>query len=77
MSNPLHTYIYIYITYIRFGLVGFYGISTFVGYLIPNPLNIYIKYMRFGLVEFYGRSTFVDYLMPNLLYTNILNIYDL
>ena len=25
-----------------FGLVWFYGISTIVGYLIPNPFNIYI-----------------------------------
>ena len=24
--------------YIGFGLVGFYGISTIVGYLMPNPL---------------------------------------
>ena len=38
--------LYIYIKYIGFGLVGFYGISTIVGYLMPNPLytdtsNIY------------------------------------
>ena len=38
--------LYIYIKYIWFGLVGFYGISTIVGYLMPNPLytcilNIY------------------------------------
>ena len=25
-----------------FGLVGFYGISTIVGYLMPNPLYTYI-----------------------------------
>ena len=25
-----------------FDLVGFYGISTIVGYLMPNPLYIYI-----------------------------------
>ena len=25
-----------------FGLVWFYGISTFVGYLMPNPLYTYI-----------------------------------
>ena len=34
--------LYIYIKYIWFGLVGFYGISTIVGYLMPNPLYIYI-----------------------------------
>ena len=32
---------YIYI-YIWFGLIGFYGTSTIVGYLIPNPLHTYI-----------------------------------
>ena len=34
--------LYIYIKYIGFGLVGFYGISTILGYLMPNPLYIYI-----------------------------------
>ena len=38
MPNPLYTYI----KYIAFGLVGFYGISTIVGYLMPNPLYTYI-----------------------------------
>ena len=28
--------------YIWFGLVGFYGISTIVGYLMPHPLYTYI-----------------------------------
>ena len=32
------SYLYIYIKYRVFGLVEFYGISTIVGYLIPNPL---------------------------------------
>ena len=27
------------------GLVWFYGISTIVGYLMPNPFYTYIKYM--------------------------------
>ena len=26
-------------------LVGFYGVSTIVGYLIPNPLYTYILYI--------------------------------
>ena len=34
--------LYIYIKYIGFGLVRFYGISTILGYLMPNPLFIYI-----------------------------------
>ena len=72
------SFLYIYIKYIWFGLVGFYGTSTIVGYLMPNPfLYIYIKYIRFGLVGFYGTSTIVGYLMPNPFYTYILNIYDL
>ena len=37
--------LYIYIRYIWFGLVGFYGISTIVGYLMPNPLYTYILNM--------------------------------
>ena len=38
MPNPLYTYT----LNIWFGLVGFYGISTIVGYLMPNPLYTYI-----------------------------------
>ena len=34
--------LYIYIKYIWFGLGVFYGISTIVGYLIPNPLYTHI-----------------------------------
>ena len=34
--------LYIYIKYIWFGLVEFYGISTIVGYLMPNPF-LYIE----------------------------------
>ena len=34
--------LYLYIRYISFGLVGFYGISTIVGYLMPNPFYTYI-----------------------------------
>ena len=60
-----------------FGLICFYGISTIVGYLMPNVfLYIYFKYIGFSLVGFYGISTIVGYLMPNPLYTYILNIYD-
>ena len=49
MPNPL---LYIYIRYIWFGLVGFYGTSTIVGYLMPNPLytsisNIFSKLILF------------------------------
>ena len=34
----------IYFKYIGFGLVGYYGISTIVGYLMPNPLYTYETY---------------------------------
>ena len=34
--------LYIYIRYIGFGQVRFYGISTIVGYLMANPLYTYI-----------------------------------
>ena len=37
--------LYIYIKYKGFGLVGFYGISTIVGYLMPNLLNTYISHI--------------------------------
>ena len=43
--------LYKYIKYIGFDLVGFYGISTIVGYLMPNPLytNILNIYDLVGL----------------------------
>ena len=34
--------LYIYIKYLWFGWVWFYGISTMVGYLMANPLYTYI-----------------------------------
>ena len=69
MPNPVHTYkLNIY------DLVWFYGISTIVGYLMPNPvLHIYWIYViLLGWV--YGIPTIVGYLMPNPLYSYILNI---
>ena len=74
MANPFYTYILnIY------DLVGFYGISNIVGYLMPNPLykgilNIY-DLDWFGLV--YGISTIVGYFMPNPFIRYILNIWFL
>ena len=35
--------LYIYIKYIVFGLVVFYGISTLLVYLISNPVYAYIS----------------------------------
>ena len=37
------SFLYIYIEYIWLGLVGFYGLSNIVGYLMPNPLYTYIS----------------------------------
>ena len=36
---------------LRFGLVWFYGISTIIGYLIPNPFNTYklLYFKQFSL----------------------------
>ena len=34
--------LYIYFEYTEFSLIGFYGISTIVAYLMPNPLYTYI-----------------------------------
>ena len=70
--------LYIYIKYIRCCLVLFYGISTIVDGLMPNPfytyiLNIY-NLVWYGLVWFYGVSTIVAYLIPNPLYTYISNM---
>ena len=61
--------LYIYIKYIWFGLVWFYGISTILGYLMPNHLHTYILW--FGLVWFYGISNIVGYLMPYPLHAYI------
>ena len=36
------SFLYICTKYIPFGLVGFYGISTIVGYLMPNHFHTYI-----------------------------------
>ena len=44
-----------------FGLIGFYGLSTIVDYLMPNPLYTYILdiYDLVGLGWVYGISTIV------------------
>ena len=41
MPNP----VFACVLNIWFGLVGFYGISNIVGYLMPNPLYTYILYI--------------------------------
>ena len=69
--------LYLFITYKRFVIVGFYSISTINHYRLFNAklsLYIHIRYKIFGLVWFYGISTIVGYLMANPLYAYILNI---
>ena len=63
VSAYIYIYIYIYIYMhkcVTFGLVGFYGISTIIVYIMPNPLYTYIyqTYMIW-LVLFYGILTIV------------------
>ena len=59
-------------------MIGSNGISTLVGYLMPNPLYTYVLdiYDLVGL-GFNGISNIVGYLKANLLYTYMLNITDL
>ena len=40
--NPCRLILFIHIKYIGFGSVGFYGISTIVGYLMPISVYTYI-----------------------------------
>ena len=51
MPNPVYTYF----KCIGFGLVWFYGISTIVAYLIPNPVYTYIlNVLDLGWLGFMG-----------------------
>ena len=74
------SFLYICIKYIQFSLVWFYGITTIVGFLKPNPFSyIYIRFVWFGLAViffffFFCISTILSYLKPNPFYTYILNI---
>ena len=50
--------LYIYIKYIWFGFVWFYGVSTIVGYLMPNPFiyiynGFYFKQISLPWVQFF------------------------
>ena len=65
------------IKYICFCMVGFYGMSLIVGYLIPNTLYTHILDIWFVLVWFYGISTIVGYLMLNKVYVYLVNTYEL
>ena len=45
-----NSFLYILIRYTWIGLVGFYGISTIVGYLMTDRVKTYIKYAWFGWI---------------------------
>ena len=65
--------LYIYIKYIWFGLVVFFGISTIVGYLMPYPLytyilKIYMIWFGWVLRHINHCRLFVGYLMSNPFY---------
>ena len=62
---------------IWFGLVGFYGISTIVGHLMPNLYTYRLNIYDLIWFVFCYISTIIGYLMPNTFYTCISNIYDL
>ena len=46
-------------------MVGFYGVSTFVGYLTPNSVYMYIHSRISGWLGFMAYQTFVGYLTSN------------
>ena len=57
------SYLYIYIKYIGFGLVGFYDISTIVIYLIPNPAYTYINiFVNILLITFLNEPELIFFL---------------
>ena len=67
--------LYIYIKYIWFGWVGFYGISTHCRlFKAKSSLYIYIKYIWFGWVGFYGIST-IGVILCQILFIHIYWIY--
>ena len=73
LFNAKSSLIHIYIEYIWFGLVGFYGISIIVGYLMQNLLYTYIYWIHMSLVwlGFMAYQLLLVILMQNLLYTYI------
>ena len=56
-----------------FALDGFYGISTIVGYLMPNTLYTFILNNWFGWVH--GISNILAFLMLHPLQNHTLNIW--
>ena len=46
--------LYIYIKYIWFGLVGFYGISTIVGYLMPKSGFFWLGWLLWHINHFWS-----------------------
>ena len=63
--------LYMYIRYISFGLVKFYGISAIVGYLMTNPLSLSLSLYIYIYIYIYIHINYIQfgYLMPNPVYT--------
>ena len=57
LSNA-KSFLYIYLKYVWFGVVGFYGISAIIGYVMPNPFYTCISniYDWFGWVLWHIRQ---------------------
>ena len=51
------SFLYIYTKYISFGWIRFYGISTIVGYLMPNAVYLEKKVEKPKVSLFNGIST--------------------
>ena len=69
MPNPIYI---LYIRYFLFGLVGFYGTSIIVGYLMPNPIYRYLlDIYDLVFVGSYGISTIVLFNAKSFLFTYI------
>ena len=64
------SYLYIYIKYTGFDLVGFYVIRTIMGYLMPNPIytNILNMYDLFVVLPWYNYT--YSYICGNIINSN-------
>ena len=63
---------YIWFCLVCFGLVWFYGISTIIGYIIPNPFYTYILDIWFGLIWFMAYQQLSRFNAKSFLYVYII-----
>ena len=67
-DENINHYHFLWIEFFWVMVSWFNGMSTSVGYLMPNPLHTYISNIWFVLLVLYGISTISGYLMPIPLY---------